>query len=132
SGLEQEGKSTTIANLAVALARAGQRVVLVDLDLRRPFVDRFFDLDDRPGLTQVAIGHATLEEALAPVPLSTTESYIPLVSGGRASLERAANGNGQHHGSLAVLASGPIPPDPGEFVGTDRLTEILEQLREDA
>src|SRR5205814_1509032 len=61
SSVEQEGKSTTVANLAIALARAGQRVVLVDLDLRRPFIDRFFDLDDHAGLTQVAIGHATLE-----------------------------------------------------------------------
>src|SRR5439155_21449629 len=49
SAVEQDGKSTTAANLAVALARAGQRVVLVDLDLRRPFVDRLFDGGRRPG-----------------------------------------------------------------------------------
>ena len=64
SAVEQEGKSTTIANLAVALARAGQRVVLVDLDLRRPFLDKFFGLTG-PGITQVALGHASLENALA-------------------------------------------------------------------
>jgi non-specific protein-tyrosine kinase len=45
SALEREGKSTTVANLAVAFARAGKRVVLVDLDLRRPVLARFFDLD---------------------------------------------------------------------------------------
>ena len=69
SAVEQEGKSTTIANLAVALARAGQRVVLVDLDLRRPFLANFFELDG-PGVTQVALGHASLEEALAPIAIT--------------------------------------------------------------
>ena len=49
SAIEQEGKSTTIANLAVAQARAGKRVVLVDLDLRRPRIDKFFQLQGRPG-----------------------------------------------------------------------------------
>ena len=63
SAVEEEGKSTTIANLAVALARAGRRVALVDLDLRRPFLGRFFDLSG-PGITQVARGRATLDEAL--------------------------------------------------------------------
>ena len=47
SALDREGKSTTIANLAVAFARTGRRVVLVDLDLRRPALDRFFDLEGR-------------------------------------------------------------------------------------
>ena len=70
SAVEQEGKSTTIANLAVALARGGQTVALVDLDLRRPFMDKFFDLGDRPGVTQVALGRASLEEALVEVPIA--------------------------------------------------------------
>ncbi len=63
SALEQEGKSTTVANLAVAFALAGKRVALVDLDLRRPVLARFFDLEG-PGLTQVALGHVPLEQAL--------------------------------------------------------------------
>ena len=118
SAVEQEGKSTTAANLAVALARADQRVVLVDLDLRRPFVDRFFDVGRRPGLTQVALGRASLDRALVPVTLPSSLAA-----------KRAARNGHRPLGSLSVLASGPIPPDPGEFVGADRLTEILEQLR---
>src|SRR4051794_4252432 len=80
SAVEQEGKSTTIANLALAMARAGQRVVLVDLDLRRPYVDRFFGVTG-PGVTQVALGHVTLEEALAPIAIAETRA-------GQASLSR--------------------------------------------
>jgi Mrp family chromosome partitioning ATPase len=126
SATEQEGKSTTIANLAVALARSGKHVVLVDLDLRRPFVDRFFDVVEGPGLTQVALGIAPLGGAITRVAISGVDPV----------LYSDSNGNGNGHkpqlGALDVLPSGPIPPDPGEFVGTARLTEILEHLREHA
>jgi polysaccharide biosynthesis transport protein len=107
SALEQEGKSTTAANLAVALSRAGMRVILVDLDLRRPTLDRFFEFEGRPGLTDVALGRARL----API-----EEH------------RSA----QLQGSLEVLTSGPLPPDTGEFVGGRQLTAILAELRERA
>jgi len=124
SAVEQEGKSTTIANLAVALARTGQRVVLVDLDLRRPFLHKFFDLDS-PGITQVALGHISLEEALVPVAIADARQRWKANGNG--------NGNGNGHGAvkgiLEVLPSGPTPPDPGEFVGTAVLSEILEELR---
>ncbi|MCP9487168.1 MAG: Wzz/FepE/Etk N-terminal domain-containing protein [Gaiellaceae bacterium MAG52_C11] len=130
SAVEREGKSTTVANLAVALARAGQRVVLVDLDLRRPYLDRFFDVGGRPGVTQVALGAASLEEALAPIAVNGFDSR-----GGGTSVEGYGSQNGHaasRPGSLRVLAAGPIPPDPGEFVGTHRLGSILRDLRDDA
>jgi non-specific protein-tyrosine kinase len=126
SATEQEGKSTTIANLAVAIARAGQHVVLVDLDLRRPYVERFFDLNGA-GITQVAIGSTPLDEAVVRIPLGTLASVVPPNRNGH------SNGNGRVvEGRLDVLPSGPIPPDPGEFIGTARLTEILEHMREHA
>ena len=56
SAVEQEGKSTTAANLALAEARAGRRVALVDLDLRQPYLDRFFGLLYAQGITDVALG----------------------------------------------------------------------------
>jgi succinoglycan biosynthesis transport protein ExoP len=128
---EQEGKSTTIANLAVALARSGRHVVLVDLDLRRPYLNKFFQLDG-PGITQVALGHVSLDTALETVAITDP-------SPGRPYTKPHVNGNGNGNGAvrdatgrLEVLPSGPIPPDPGEFVATHALTEILEQLRERA
>jgi Mrp family chromosome partitioning ATPase len=122
SAVEQEGKSTTVSNLALALARAGQKVILVDLDLRRPYVDKFFDLRGRPGITQVTIGRATLNEALVRVPIAPIEP-TPRVRHDR-------NANGAPLGRLAVLGSGPIPPNPGEFVASQALTDVLEELRD--
>ncbi|MGH2796342.1 MAG: division plane positioning ATPase MipZ [Thermoleophilaceae bacterium] len=130
SALQQEGKSTTVANLAVAFARAGKRVALVDLDLRCPVLARFFDLEG-PGLTQVALGHVPLEEALRQIVIAD-----PTAPTRRALLRRRANGNGnvtrELLGLLEVLPSGPIPPDPGEFVSSPALGKIFRALRERA
>jgi Mrp family chromosome partitioning ATPase/capsular polysaccharide biosynthesis protein len=130
SSVDREGKSTTAANLAVALARAGQRVVLVDLDFRRPYLHKFFRVSAAAGVTQVALGRSTLESALAPVPLGGAERRRGLAS----SLRPPAAGNGRtpDDGSLHVLTAGPPPPDPGEFVATTRLANILQELRERA
>jgi tyrosine-protein kinase len=123
SAVEGEGKSTTAANLAVALARTGQRVVLVDLDLRRPFLHRFFDLDG-PGVTQLAMGSATLEEALAPIPL--------VWPGGRAPRNGGGNGMRQVGGMLRVLPAGPVPGNVDDVLTTHGLAGILESLRKGA
>ena len=66
SAVEKEGKSTTVANLALAYAGTGRRVALVDLDLRRPTIGKFFGLDEsRLGATDVALGNARLVDAMA-------------------------------------------------------------------
>lgn len=124
SALQQEGKSTTIANLAVADARAGKRVLLIDLDLRRPSIHRFFGLEGRSGLTDVVLGNALLDQVLEPV-------AIPAAAEGRGK-KVENNGRAQVGGMLHVLTSGPIPPDPGEFIGSGRLTSLLNELRERA
>jgi non-specific protein-tyrosine kinase len=122
SALEGEGKSTTVANLAVAYARAGKRVALVDLDVRRPFLDRFFQLGDMPGLTDVVLGHVELEDAVA---------HVSVAHGERVARQRATgNGTASVEGVVDVFASGPLPPDAGEFVATQAVTEILQRLRE--
>jgi tyrosine-protein kinase len=117
--MDQEGKSTTVANLAVAFARAGTRVIVADLDLRRPMLHRFFDLETVPGLTDVTLGHVSLDQALMPVPGSED---------GTGKSAQSANGQGRLLGSLAVLTAGSVPPDPGEFVGTHALTDLLATL----
>jgi polysaccharide biosynthesis transport protein len=113
SAVEREGKSTTIANLAVAQAQAGRRVILLDLDLRRPAIDKFFGLQGRPGVTQVALHQATLDEALAEIDLGVSRGLAR-----KTALE----------GSLSVLPAGAIPPNPGEFVGSDEVDAILREL----
>jgi Mrp family chromosome partitioning ATPase len=127
SAVQQEGKTTTVANLAVALARGGSRVVVVDLDLRRPFLGRFFDVSARPGLTEVVLGRAHLEDAIATIAVASTERVQATPLG----LSRG-NGDGELHGVLDVLHAGPLPPDPGEFVGTARLARLIARLREGA
>ena len=126
SAVAQEGKSTTAANLATALARAGRRVVLVDLDLYHPVLSEFFSLSG-PGVTDVALGTADLSDALVPIQIS---SHLDDYRDGSHS-----NGNGEARlidGSLDVLPAGQIPPDPGDFMNTQALQNVLRRLEERA
>lgn len=98
-----EGKTTTSANLAHAMAESGQRVVLVDCDLRRPRVHEFFHLPNEMGLTSLLLGETSIEEALLPV-------------------------RGQE--DLRVLPSGLVPPNPSELLSGERAASLFRQLGE--
>lgn len=101
SGNPSEGKSTTVANLGVALARAGKRVVIIDADLRRPRVNSFFGLPSDVGLTSVLVGDARLDAAVHRVP--------------------GARG-------LWLLPSGPLLPNPSELLAGTRAAQLIAAL----
>ena len=125
SAVEGEGKSTTAANLAVTLARSGRRVVLVDLDTRRPFLHEFFGLrargraDARRAGLQRARGRRS----------SASRSRVAHQQG---LTETGGNGAGKVDGVLDVLPLGPPPPNPGEFAASTALAGVLQSLRERA
>lgn len=101
SSLPSEGKTTTLANLAIALASAGQRVLVVEADLRRPKLADVLGVDRTIGLTSVLAGRVRLEHAV------------------------------QHWsgGMLDVLASGPLPPNPSELLASRHMAKLLTDLR---
>jgi capsular exopolysaccharide synthesis family protein len=120
SASDSEGKSTTLANFAVALARAGRSVVIVDGDSRHPSLHSLFRLAPGPGLTDVVLGKRTLDKALRSVAITDA-------SRGRA--EKNGNGSGKATGVLHVLPAGSSPIDP-ELVGTDLMGAILRELQD--
>jgi Mrp family chromosome partitioning ATPase len=104
SAIAGEGKTTTASNLAVALAKRGQRVVLAEFDIRKPAVSRLFRIPaDAPGIIQVVDGSATVESALWTVELNGDGP------GGVTTLPPAPHVNGSHSaggGSLRIVPSG--------------------------
>ena len=118
SAVDGEGKSTTIANLAVALTRAGRRVVLIDADIAKPQLHRLFGLEQQPGLTDVELGDTWLTDALQQI--SVIEESSDVDDAGRR-MERT--------GSLEVLPAGSRIEDPDEL-GFDRaMGRIIQRVR---
>jgi capsular exopolysaccharide synthesis family protein len=101
SSIQSEGKSTTTANLAIALADSGVRVLLVDADLRRPKVANYMGLEGSVGLTDVLIGRVALADVVQ--------------EWGR--------------GRLSVLPAGTVPPNPSELLGSAAMGRLITELR---
>jgi tyrosine-protein kinase Etk/Wzc len=97
-----DGKSTTVANLAITFAQQGQRTLLVDADLRRAVLDKTFSVPRSPGLTEVIVGDAELEHAV-------NATDVP---------------------NLFVLGSGHFPPNPSELLGSAAMRNVLREAKE--
>lgn len=100
SGLASEGKSITTLNVAISFAQAGQRVLLIDADLRRPSMARLLVENGAPGLSNVLAGLCTEEEVIH-------KDQMP---------------------NLDLMFSGEIPPNPSELLSSDSLPALLERL----
>ena len=96
-----EGKSTVAANTAIALAQAGQKVILMDCDLRKPVQHHVFHLNKK-GLTNCLVGESPAVDLLQDTEVE----------------------------NLRVLTSGPIPPNPAELLGSSRMEQTISALKE--
>ena len=97
-----EGKSTTIANLAVVLTQAGKSVLLIDCDMRNPTVHKNFNLSNKVGLSSCISMGTALADAVQ-----------------KTNIE-----------GLDALTAGVIPPNPSELLGSERMQNILERAKE--
>jgi capsular exopolysaccharide synthesis family protein len=105
SPIPGDGKSTIAANLAVSIAAAGENVVLIDADLRRPMVASLFDLPEGAGLTDVLTARAEIADVAHSV------------------------GAGDN---LVVITAGRIPPNPSEVLGSLKMRELIQNLAKHA
>lgn len=93
-----EGKSITLLNLAISIAQAGKKVLLIDADMRRPALARLLVEQASPGLSEVLADHVREEEAVR-------KEVYP---------------------NLDILFAGEIPPNPSEILGSERMQELIE------
>ena len=132
-----EGKSVTLANLAVVMAQSGLRVIVIDSDLRRPVLHRVFGVSNSRGLSD-AILNTTLEPATAAQAASARRqdpAELVLANGAPADRSSSSNPGAEEYllstevPNLRVLPSGPLPPNPAELLGSQRMTQLLQELK---
>ncbi|RMF60098.1 MAG: polysaccharide biosynthesis tyrosine autokinase [Calditrichaeota bacterium] len=101
SSAPKEGKSTTLANLAITMAQMGSRVLIVDTDLRRPVVHSIFKLKKDKGITNYLMGKLPFEDIVKP-------SFVE---------------------NLYIVTSGPLPPNPSELLASEAMENFVQEAR---
>ena len=96
----EDGKSTVTANLGVVMAQAGTRVLIIDADLRKPVMHKFFETTNRVGLTRLLAHEVQSGDVVYPTPVE----------------------------GLSFMPTGPIPPNPSELLGSERMKIVLKDL----
>ena len=102
SSAPKEGKSTTVANLAITMAQMGNKTALIDADLRRPVMHSIFNLKKESGITNYLIGNKDLAEIIKP-------TFVE---------------------NLSVIPCGPLPPNPSELLGSGEMARLIKQLKD--
>lgn len=120
SSSPQEGKTSSSINLAVTVAQAGQKVLLVDSDFRKPMIGRVFGVENSPGLSDVVLGNFEWREVVRGI-----ADYMT----GRLSMDEVMYTPGLDN--LQIMTSGTITPNPSELMGALRIKEFFDQAREE-
>jgi tyrosine-protein kinase Etk/Wzc len=116
----EEGKSTTVANLALALAQSGKRVLVVESDLRRPLIHTYFGLPREPGLTEVLLGTLDWRDA---------ERSLADVFLGKLDMDSLVKTPGLEN--LSFITSGKLPANPAELLGAAPMRALIREVTEE-
>ncbi|MBZ0264572.1 polysaccharide biosynthesis tyrosine autokinase [bacterium] len=116
----QEGKSTTLVNLAITLAQSGTRTLLVGCNLRRPTLYRIFGLEQEPGVTDIVLGRKKWQETIRTV----TDIIM-----GEMGMESILMTPGMEN--LHIITSGGVPPNPSEMLASAKMKQFMEEASQE-
>ncbi|MDO8736887.1 MAG: Wzz/FepE/Etk N-terminal domain-containing protein [Thermoleophilia bacterium] len=125
-----EGKSTTIANLAVTMARSGKKVIIIEADLRRPTLSHYLGLDNSIGITNAISGSCSFREILQVIEAEDLAVALPDLHGSLGAPTMAAGQNGIK--PIYCATAGPLPPNPGEMAASEKMGALIAEASDHA
>jgi len=102
SSIASEGKSTIISNIAVAMAQAGKKVLLIDMDLRRSRIHKIFNIENTQGITNLFVDYVFYKDIIRTTDID----------------------------NLSIITSGPIPPNPSELISSNKMKDFIDIMKE--